>query len=74
MRSSAHWLAAAACVNLAVGALPAPATARAIPFCGTPPPGGVPPENHEPQRRPVPGGPCHVLLCNADRERRNGSG
>jgi oxygen-independent coproporphyrinogen-3 oxidase len=40
-----------------------------IAFCGTPPP-----DHRAPQRQPIPGGPCHVLLCNADRERRGGSG
>lgn len=72
MRFNAHWLATVACLNLAAGAIPMPVAARAIPFCGTPPPGWAPPGNREP-RQPMPGGPCHVLLCNADREKRGGS-
>ncbi|WP_311268946.1 hypothetical protein [Sphingobium sp. WCS2017Hpa-17] len=69
LSSAAPWLAAMACLNLAAAALPVPADARAIPFCGTPPPGWLPPGHREPARPPLPGGGCHVILCAGDREK-----
>lgn len=69
MRSSGGWLAAVACLNLAAGALPIPAAARAIPFCGTPPPDWTPPGHREMPRPSLPGGACHAMLCAGDREK-----
>ena len=43
MRSSQALLPALACLSLALGAIPHGSAQRAVPFCGSPPPGWTPP-------------------------------
>ncbi|MDO7835994.1 hypothetical protein Q4610_13155 [Sphingobium sp. HBC34] len=76
MRSSAALLAGLACFNLAIAATPVAAAdggagaaaGRPIAFCGTPPPGWVPPGRKRPAPQ-MPGGLCHVMLCGTEKSR-----
>ncbi|WP_293923161.1 hypothetical protein [Sphingobium sp. UBA5915] len=68
MRYSVSVLPALACLSLATAAIPHAAAPASVSFCGTPPPGWVPPGGKpvKPEQQP---GPCHLMLCSGKKER-----
>ncbi len=68
MRSSQALLPALACLSLALGAIPHGSAQRAVPFCGSPPPGWTPP-GRKPVAPEQPQGACHLMLCSTKKAR-----